>query len=227
MSAQERIDGLADEGAPASSKGRWEMRPTARHAHDPSECISAIQKSIRRGEEDAALYFAVEMDLSGHGAWVFKRLRVIASEDVGLASPGIAAEIQALHSTYTDLRKKKDDRQESWRLMLVHAVLLLARARKSRIVDHALVAHYSDVERREIPDIALDKHTAAGKRKGRGWAHFFEEGTLLADRETGELHHEPHLPDPYRERAEAAVSRTTEASQAKEAAMSQTRIERL
>jgi replication-associated recombination protein RarA len=203
---QERIEGIATGGdaSTASRRGRREMPPTARGGHDPSECISALQKAIRRGDEDGALHWAVELEMSGFGEWVFRRLRVIASEDVGLAEPGIASEVGALYTAWTDLRKKKDDRQEPWRLMLIHATLLLARARKSRIVDHALIYAYSDTERREIPDVALDKHTLAGKKRGRGWEHFWTQGTLLADPDTGELN-QGSLPDPYREQAEAAT----------------------
>jgi hypothetical protein len=38
--------------------------------------------------------------------------------------------------------------------------------------------------RRSIPDFALDKHTAAGKRLGRGAEHFFAEG-IKPENETG------------------------------------------
>ena len=73
------------------------------------------------------------------------------------------------------------------RLQLVHAVILLAQARKNRIVDHALIHHFENHAKlkRDIPDCALDKHTAAGKRMGRGAEHFFEEGIKL-ENESGE-----------------------------------------
>ena len=48
------------------------------------ECASALQKTIRRGEERDALHFATELALAGYGGYVWKRLRIIASEDVGL-----------------------------------------------------------------------------------------------------------------------------------------------
>jgi hypothetical protein len=35
--------------------------------------------------------------------------------------------------------------------------------------------------KRSIPDFAPDKHTAAGKRLGRGAEHFFDEGIKLAN----------------------------------------------
>lgn len=185
--------------------------PKTRRGYEFGECASALQKSIRRGDEETALYFAVELDRSGYGEYVWRRLRIMCSEDIGLAEPNMPANIRALYDNWTDGRKKKDDRQESWRLFMVHAVLLLARARKSRIVDHALLYFYGQIDtgapdRLPIPDVALDKHTLAGKRKGRGWKHFFEEGTLLADPQTGELSDSPSIPDPYKDRARAALT---------------------
>ncbi|HEX4591008.1 MAG TPA: hypothetical protein VH120_13815, partial [Gemmataceae bacterium] len=76
---------------------------------------------------------------------------------------------------------------------------LLAQARKNRIVDHALIHHFGNHAKlkREIPDCALDKHTAAGKRFGRGAEHFFAEGIKL-ENESGE--------DPYRELARQTLT---------------------
>jgi replication-associated recombination protein RarA len=170
-----------------------------------AEVASAMQKSIRRGDEEAALYWSIELDRSGYGEYVWRRLRIICSEDVGLAEPLLPAVIRALYENWSQARKKRDDRQESWRLFLVHGVILLSRAKKSRIVDHALIYFYADDTTRPIPDIALDKHTAAGKRLGRGWDHFFDEAALLADPETGELSEAPTLPDRYRDRARKAM----------------------
>jgi replication-associated recombination protein RarA len=118
----------------------------------------------------------------------------MASEDVGPAEPNLPATIEALYHTYTDLNNKKDETHAPQRLQLVHAVILLATARKNRVVDHALIHHFGKHTslKRNIPDCALDKHTALGKRMGRGAEHFFAEGIKLAN-EAGE--------DPYRELA--------------------------
>jgi replication-associated recombination protein RarA len=43
----------------------------------------ALQKTIRRGEAEAAVYWAAELDRRGFGPQCWKRLRVIVSEDVG------------------------------------------------------------------------------------------------------------------------------------------------
>jgi hypothetical protein len=185
--------------------------PTSRHGHDWNEVTSSFQKTIRRGDEEAALYFMSELYDHGHEKYVWKRLLIMVSEDIGLAEPFLPAQIRALYDNWLFL--KKEDKGGGAKLPVVHATLLMARARKSRIVDHATVFYFGpNVERREPPDYGLDKHTIRGKRMGRGWDHFWEEGTLLADRPhgdvrwdllaygDGQMYHEP-IRDPYRERA--------------------------
>jgi replication-associated recombination protein RarA len=160
------------------------------------EVASALQKSIRRGLEDDALFWATELDISGFGEYAWKRLKIMASEDVGLADPLAAVAVQSLYQSWKEQRSKKDTKHEPERLFFVHAVLLLARARKSRMIDHALIAFYEADRasiRREVPDFALDKHTAAGRKLRRGHSHFWEEGARVENAAP--------LADPYRERA--------------------------
>ena len=47
------------------------------------EVASALQKSIRRGDEPQALFWSTELDLSGYTEYAWKRLRIITSEDIG------------------------------------------------------------------------------------------------------------------------------------------------
>ena len=144
------------------------------------EVTSALQKSIRRGLTDDALYWAAEMDRSGYGKYCWKRLRVICTEDIGPAWPGGPAVIEALYRTFLDLRKEERDQPRSSKMVLVHAVILLSEAPKSRICDVANIVHYSDdLPHREIPDVALDQHTTRGRQMGRGPMHFWTEGTQL------------------------------------------------
>jgi hypothetical protein len=111
--------------------------------------------------------------------------------------------IAALHQTYLDLKRNapKVPRQRPWRLCLVHAVLLLARAPKSRLVDVAQIVAFRDDQPRQIPEFALDRHTRRGRRMGKGWDEFWTEGTRL----------HPHAEQPgeaqWRERAIEAVKR--------------------
>lgn len=158
-----------------------------------------MQKSIRRGLEREALYWASELDLAGFPAYVWKRLRIVASEDVGLASTETVIAVRALNDNWLELRKAKDQ-SGSERLHLLHAVMLLCRAPKSRIVDHAYMVVYEG-ERVPIavPDFALDKHTGRGRRMGRGEAHFFDEAARLENA--------AELEDPYAEEGRKARSR--------------------
>jgi replication-associated recombination protein RarA len=167
---------------------------TTVNGHLLPEMVSALQKSVRRGLVDDALYWAVDMYLTGYDEYCWKRLRIKASEDVGPAEPHLPATVDALYRTYADLKKKKDEAHAPQRLMLVHAIILLAQAHKNRVVDHALIHHFGNhaALKRPVPDCALDKHTAAGRRPGRGADHFFTEGIKL-ENERGD--------DPYRELA--------------------------
>ena len=161
---------------------KYELR-TAK-GYDFFAVSSAFQKSIRRGLEEDAMYWAVELFNSNYGEYIWKRLRIMASEDVGLAQPGIVSEVHALHQHYKLQAAKKEDKNQPERLFLTHAVLLLCRAPKSRLVDWTLIAQWRLHEHvhLEIPDFAYDKHNEAGRRQGRGWKHFFEEGSHLENR---------------------------------------------
>ncbi len=161
------------------------------------EVSSAMQKCIRRGSEEQALFWATELDLAGYPEYVFKRLRIIASEDVGLGDNMAAIAVQTLYQNWLAQRKKKDEKHGPERLFLVHAVLILSRAPKSRTVDHALIAMYEAPRPvRSIPDFALDKHTAAGRKLRRAWKHFWEHGARLENK--------AQLDDPYE-----AIARAT------------------
>lgn len=151
------------------------------NGYDLFEVISALQKCIRRGLEDDALFWAVELSISNYSEYCWKRMLIISSEDVGLAEPNISADINSLYQIFNKLKSKNDDKHCPERLFLVHAIILLCRAKKSRFIDWKTVyvfgCHTSRF--REIPDFALDKHTQRGKALGRKMKHFIEVGCVL------------------------------------------------
>lgn len=177
--------------------------PPTKRGLDAYQVVSALQKSLRRGLEEDAVWFALELDQSGYTGWVWKRLKIVASEDVGIADGQAVLLVRALFENWQDDRRK--DKTAEGGLFLTHAVIVLARAKKSRIADSAYMALGDAAPLRPIPDIALDVHTRVGKQMGRGWSFFFEESGLLADPETGELTEDGSTPDPYRERARAVL----------------------
>lgn len=185
--------------------------PPTHRGNDAYQVVSCVQKMIRRGQEEEAIFWALELDQSGFTAWVWKRLLVIGSEDVGLADSTAVLLTHSLYRAWKDEREK--DKQATGGLFLVHAVIVLARAKKSRIADSAYIALGDAAPPRPVPDIALDLHCRAGQRMGRGWTWFFEHSGLLADPETGELTEDGSTPDPYRERARQVLERGRRTSQ--------------
>lgn len=188
---------------PSSRKERPDLR--TRHGHRLDEAVSALQKSIRRSHLDDSLYWACEL-IEQYPHYLWRRLKVILSEDVGIAEPHLPATIQALHSTYEAQRKEKGEQKGE--MPTLHAVILLATAKKSRLVDNALIWHTGgprDKLYREPPDAAFDRHTRRGREQGRSWQHFWEEAALLADPKTGELAAEGSVPDPYLELAHSVL----------------------
>jgi replication-associated recombination protein RarA len=154
--------------------------------YDFYELLSALQKDIRRGREYEALFWAAELETFNATA-LWNRLRIIASEDVGIASPFVPVIVDTLHRQYLEFKKNRND---AWRLFLANAVLLLARCTKSRMVDDLVNVVYTEIlqddKRPEIPNYALDMHTARGRAMGRGIEYFISEGSKLVN-ENGKL----------------------------------------
>lgn len=148
--------------------------------YDFFEVSSALQKEIRRGNEVNAMYWAVELYNSNYDQYLWKRLKIITSEDVGLADPNLIPIIRGLYENYMELKKLKDDKHKPERLFLTQAVIMLCRAKKSRLIDWALIYYWnSHNEYKEIPDYAFDMHNIKGKTMGRGIEYFFTESTKL------------------------------------------------
>ncbi len=59
------------------------------------DLISALQKSIRGSDEDAAIYYLGRLLVIGDLDIIYRRLSVIAYEDIGLANPSIGPKLSA------------------------------------------------------------------------------------------------------------------------------------
>jgi replication-associated recombination protein RarA len=132
------------------------------------EVASALQKSIRRGLEEDALYWALELFPKFHN-YLWKRLLVVAVEDIESYNAGVV--INSFHQAFKSCNDKGDHIRH--RIFLTKAILYLCRAKKSRESDH--FQHYIDVlktrekekgEKRQIPDYAIDVHTQKGRDEG-------------------------------------------------------------
>jgi len=141
--------------------------------------VSALQKAIRRSQVKAAAYWTVELFQSGYGTWLWSRMKTIASEDIGPAERNLPAQIETLHQ-WSERERKRGRGGGS--MEAVHAAILLATAKKSRLACRMVISLGSNShERYEIPDEALDKHTRRGRQMGRGIDHFLDEAARLID----------------------------------------------
>jgi len=156
-----------------------------RKGYNFHECLSSLQKAIRRAHEEQALFWALELESFNPKA-LWNRLRIIASEDIGIADNHMAILTDALNRAY-------EAKQDS--LFIAHAVLALCRSKKKRIVDNFLIVVQRS-KKLESPDYALDMHTARGRLMGRRQKHFIEEGTKLENEDMT-------IEDIYKERAES------------------------
>lgn len=161
---------------------------TTRGGYRFDECTSSMQKCIRRGMEREAMFWAIEIEAGWH-AYLWNRLEVIATEDIGIANPQAAILVYVLKQQYLDAKKRGND---ATRLFLASAILFLCRSEKSRISDNFCIAAYMSDEKLEVPDFAKDKHTGVGRKMGRGVEHFVTEGAQV-DRLA--------FDDPYRDEA--------------------------
>lgn len=156
------------------------MQLTTKKGYNFFEATSAFQKAVRRGEEQVAMYFAVEFYNSNYDEYLWERIKIITSEDIGLAAPTLPGTIDGLYQSYSMVKKKNNDKRPE-RIFFTHAVLLIVRAPKSRLVDWTVINYWRNHDhwKMDIPDYAYDQHNQKGKQLGRGVDHFFEEGSKL------------------------------------------------
>ncbi len=103
------------------------------------DLLSALHKSIRGSDENAALHYAARLMEAGDLLPLCRRLLCIASEDIGLAYPMAIPVVKAAVDTALQLGMPEA------RLPLADAVILLATAPKSNSGYLAIAAALSDV----------------------------------------------------------------------------------
>lgn len=180
---------------PGGKRGVDWQKSTSPRGFILAEVISAVYKEMRRSKEEEAVAWALEMVSSGEEAvgFFWETMGVFALEDIGLADPQALEAAQAAEQLYYRL-----PRGDSRRLLpVVHIVCHFTRLKKTRYCNELL----ADVQHRlvsgemklEMPDYAVDKHTARGRAEGRGLPHYL----LVAARLENE---DPRFSRIYRER---------------------------
>ena len=137
------------------------------------DVISALQKSIRGSDTDAALHYLARLIEAGDLPIISRRLRVIAYEDIGLANPAVAA--RAI--TAIDTAEKLGFPEA--RIPLANAVIELALSPKSNSAYTAIDAALADVRKGgtgDVPDHLKDAHYKGAEKLGHGVDYVYPHG---------------------------------------------------
>jgi putative ATPase len=154
--------------------------------------ISALHKSVRDSDPDAALYWLARMLEAGEDRlFLARRLVRMAAEDVGLADPHALAVALAAKEAYDFLGTPEGE------LALAQAAVYLACAPKSNAVYTALDAARADVQARPAEPVPLHLRNAPTRLMtelgyGAGYQYAHDARDALVDQE--------HLPPALRGR---------------------------
>ena len=165
--------------AAAEDVRRVSQRKTLRYDKSGEEhfdLISALHKSLRESDPDAAVYWLARMLEAGEEPlYVARRMVRFASEDVGLADPGALSVTLAAWDGYHRLGSPEGE------IFLAQAAIYLALAPKSNAVYRALGAARAAVEERPaepVPMALRNAPTSLMKQVGYGEGHVYAHGTV-------------------------------------------------
>ena len=129
------------------------------------DIISAFQKSIRGSDVDASLYYLALLIDSEDLDTIYRRMSVIAYEDIGLANPNIGPFVHAAIETAKMLGLPEA------RIPLANAVIQLALSVKSNTAITAIDSALSEIKTNPkfvIPDHLRDSHYYGADKLNRG-----------------------------------------------------------
>src|SRR6266700_2553429 len=159
--------------------------------------ISALHKSVRNSDPDAALYWLARMLESGEDPlYLARRMVRMASEDIGLAEPGALAVTLAAKDAFDFLGAPEGH------LALAQAAVYLSLAPKSNAVYTAYGEVLDDVHKTEAEPVPLHIRNAVtglmkniGYGQGYKYAHNFDDKvtdmTCLPDNLAGRTYYKP------------------------------------
>jgi len=159
--------------------------------------VSALHKSVRNSDPDAALYWLARMLESGEEPlYLARRLVRMASEDIGLAEPGALAVTLAAKDAFDFLGAPEGN------LALAQAAVYLSLAPKSNALYAAYGEVLEDVHKTEADPVPLHLRNAVtglmkniGYAQGYKYAHNFDEKvtdmTCLPDNLSSRKYYQP------------------------------------
>lgn len=126
------------------------------------DTISAFIKSIRGSDPDAALYWLAKMVRAGEDPkFIFRRMIILASEDVGLADPYAISVVNSCAQAFERIGFPEGN------FPLSHACLYLATAPKS----NTTMSYFDALKEVEREDAKVPNHLRDGSRDAEGFGH--------------------------------------------------------
>jgi putative ATPase len=153
------------------------LLPYDKSGEEHYNLISALHKSVRNSDPDAALYWLARMLESGEDPlYVARRMVRMASEDIGLAEPGALAVTLAAKEAFDFLGPPEGN------LALAQAAVYLSLAPKSNALYTGYGAVHEDLQKTIAEPVPLHLRNAPtglmshlGYGKGYQYAHHAEE----------------------------------------------------
>ena len=134
---------------------------------DKYNTISAMIKSIRGSDPDAAVYWMAKMLSSGEDIlYIARRLVILASEDIGLANP------QALPIAVAGLNAIKEIGMPEARIILSEVAIYLAISPKSNSAYNAINSALKHIENEKIQEVPV--HLTKVGAKDYKYPHNYE-----------------------------------------------------
>ena len=146
LSGEQTEDGIAISGELTQELTQRSNMRYDRDNDQHYDLLSALQKSIRGSDENAALHYTARLLAANDLLSVCRRLLVIAAEDVGLAYPQAIAITKACVDSALQLGLPEA------RIPIAEAVILLATSPKSNSAYEAINKAMADVEEYGAPD---------------------------------------------------------------------------
>lgn len=135
-------------------------------SEDKYNLISALQKSVRGSDPDAALHYLARLiDGGADLQMIARRLLVMASEDIGMAYPNAIVIVNSCIQAALIVGFPEA------RINLAQAVVTMAAAPKSNSAYLGIERALSDLRKKKIDDVPnhlKDSHYAGAKGLGRG-----------------------------------------------------------
>lgn len=156
--------GLRITAADAAQAAQRSAMRYDREGDEHYDLLSALQKSVRGSDPDAAVYYLGRLLEAGDLLSPCRRLLVMAAEDVGLAYP------QAMAVTKACVDAARELGLPEARLPLAEAAILLATAPKSNSAHNAIIAAMDDIRRGRVGQVPRHLQNVHADSTGSGKA---------------------------------------------------------